>query len=393
MVKRLRSVFQIHEVASLVLYKSDTLNRLGENKKKGNVMYDVAYIDSPWPYHQKSNKGSLRNKDKSWKYVPMSWVALSQLALPLEQNASAFVWTTGPLLPMQLEIMKRWGLHRFRLFRVFLKESRRKRIPFFGTGYYSASNCEFLIFGAKGQPCEEAFEGPVVQRSLVEAHSSKPQCFRDAVAAATPDCKRIEMFARSDTDERFDVHGDQTGLLRDQDHKTQAKNIAAASVIQPGDFRERTKMGLKRKRTRIPQPACSIRNRVIVVDLELAEMQKTTLVGLQDEHCFVIAKIDPCNLWETLQCYNLWHLEFKTIMFVSVDPNDDRFVQLWAVGVNSTTRITADGIKCKHVSSVIESTRGDAKRQLLDRIDAVFGAETQKLYIGNSLNRLMIKAA
>ena len=99
----------------------------------------------------------------------------------------------------------------------------------------------------------------------------------------------------------------------------------------------------------------------------------------------MVAKLDTMDLAASLRCYNAWNLEFKTIMFVSVDPNDALFIQLWAVGVNSTTRITADGIKRKHVSSVIESCRSASVQALLRTIDSVFGVDSKKLYIGPTL--------
>jgi N6-adenosine-specific RNA methylase IME4 len=343
-----------------------------------SAIFDVAYIDAPWGYQIQSNKGTLRNKDKTWKFAPLGWSALRRLVLPLRRDAVVFVWCTSPLLPSQLSVMENWGLSGIRLFRAFMKESRIQRLPYFGTGYYTAANCEWLLVGFRGTATLDAI--PEVQRAVIEAHSVKPASFRDAVCRTTPGSSRIEMFART-TDPRFAAHGDQQNLLTTASGATEQALRVSATGCVVADFRTRTRCAHTRVRTTTKRKRTMVDDggfRAIVLDLGLDRLQQVVLDdSLQDTHCFVLARLDPLDLGASTRCFKKWGMIYKTIMFVVVDSDDATFVQLWGVGVNVTTRITADGIKRRHISSVLDR-RCDS---LLLAVETVLGTDVRKLLV------------
>ena len=188
-------------------------------------MAQVLYMDPPWGYQVTKCKAAINFKGK-FRYPTMSWTELKQMELPSSPDANVYVWATAPSLPHQLEVLKAWGLHSVRVYRVWIKLTRRQQLIFQGVGYYTQSNAEFLLVAQRGKglsgPLDRSFQ---VVRHIRLEHSVKPSIFRDIVASATPGRQRMEMFARSNDDKRFHVHGNQTTLLsnaktpRDQKHR------------------------------------------------------------------------------------------------------------------------------------------------------------------------------
>ena len=137
--------------------------------------YDVVYLDPPWAYSQTKNKGSLTTRGRGWKYIPMGVSELEALELPLRPDAHVYCWCTAPLLPTQLSVLEdAWGLRNVGVFRVWLKTCRRRTDhPYFGVGFYTAANAEFLVVGTRGAALPPPCVGRTT-RHVVGAHSAKP---------------------------------------------------------------------------------------------------------------------------------------------------------------------------------------------------------------------------
>ena len=89
---------------------------------------------------------------------------VSEIALP---DSVLFLWTTAPLLPDGLEVMKAWGFE-YKSNVVWDKE-------LIGMGHYARIQHEHLLIGVRGKPGRVADHSiPSVIRSRRGRHSAKP---------------------------------------------------------------------------------------------------------------------------------------------------------------------------------------------------------------------------
>ena len=347
---------------------------------------DVLYADPPWGYVQTKNKGSLTTRGRGWKYLPMGIPQLRALSLPCARDALVFCWCTAPLLPTQLAILEDdWGLREIRVFRVWIKTCRRRTThPFFGVGFYTAANAEYLVVGARGAPrasWKEEVGPPRAVWHPIGVHSQKPVALRRAVAAATPGRSRHELFARDCSDPEFTYHGDQQSTLT-------SGNASGAATMQatPLNVAERTRPAKRRRRLRTATFNGEIKNpnspayRVLWIDVDLEARQRIDLTSLRfDQHAFVVTRLEPTRLRASVDWYEAHGLLYKTVLFVSSSLGDDAF-EAWLVGTTTTTRITTPGVKRTHRSSVL--CGGASVQVVADALTTVFGADATKGYVG-----------
>jgi len=162
--------------------------------------YRVIYADPPWRYGDQltENYGSVK-----FHYPSMTIKELC--ALPVremtEPDAVLFMWVTSPLLFECAPIIDAWG---FKYKTSFVWDKMKHNM-----GHYNSVRHEFLLVCTRGScvPDERKLHDSVqsIERTT---HSTKPEKFREIIQEIYPHGKRLEMFARKESD-GWDVYGNQ----------------------------------------------------------------------------------------------------------------------------------------------------------------------------------------
>ena len=172
--------------------------------------FDVIYADPPWFYGQRANTDRFRGgcrrhydvmKDDEILAMPVADIAADNCAL--------FLWATCPNLPIAIDVIKAWGFRYTTAAFIWWKMNPLKDTPFFGPGYYTASNGELCLLGVKGKMKPEAHVSQVIQNKRRE-HSRKPNEAHERIGLMYPQARRIELFAREQV-ENWTAWGNQVG--------------------------------------------------------------------------------------------------------------------------------------------------------------------------------------
>jgi N6-adenosine-specific RNA methylase IME4 len=98
-----------------------------------------------------------------------------------------------------MEIIKSYGFTFKTVLFVWVKKNKKATdTNFWGCGYYSRSNCEYLLLATRGKnPKVLSHSVHQVVELPVEEHSQKPTMFRDKIVELFgPELNVIEMFSR-----------------------------------------------------------------------------------------------------------------------------------------------------------------------------------------------------
>jgi N6-adenosine-specific RNA methylase IME4 len=153
--------------------------------------YGVIYADPEWRWEAWSQKG-LTNSSADNHYATS--VVEDIKNRDIESIAAAdcvlFLWSTVPMLPQGLEVLKAWG---FRYVSNFCWVKHKA-----GTGYWNRNQHETLLIGTRGK-IPAPLEGTQF-KSVVTApagkHSQKPEDFRHIIETYYPNLPKIELNAR-----------------------------------------------------------------------------------------------------------------------------------------------------------------------------------------------------
>ena len=151
-------------------------------------VYHVIYADPPWQY-----EGSLSSRGKPENhYIVMSLDEICKLQVPSANDSVLFLWATAPKLKEALQVMDSWGFE-YRTNLVWVKDK-------IGTGFYFRGKHELLLVGRKGKlpiPRESNRPDSVLFAPRTQ-HSQKPQQVYNLIERMYPDCKYLELFARTE---------------------------------------------------------------------------------------------------------------------------------------------------------------------------------------------------
>jgi N6-adenosine-specific RNA methylase IME4 len=155
--------------------------------------YRVIYADPPWKYGDQLTEA----------YGPTQYhypsLTISELcAMPvvdlLEKDAVLFLWVTSPLLDECWPVIKAWG---FEYKTSFVWDKVKHNM-----GHYNSVRHEFLLVCTRGSCLPDIptlFDSvQTIERS--ERHSEKPEEFRKIIETLYPHGKKIELFARKESD-------------------------------------------------------------------------------------------------------------------------------------------------------------------------------------------------
>lgn len=172
--------------------------------------YRALLVDPPWVFETWSDKGRDRSAEKHYKTMTL----LELTELPVQdlaaRDALLFLWSSGPMLPQSLALLHVWGFQFSTVAFVWEKQNQNGDTAH-GLGYWSRSNCEFVILGKRGSPKRRAKDVPQLIKAPKRAHSEKPAetIRRIERLVAGP---YVELFARR-TRRGWDVWGDEVGKL------------------------------------------------------------------------------------------------------------------------------------------------------------------------------------
>lgn len=172
------------------------------NPFERNGYYGVIYADPPWKFETWSDLGKGRSAERH--YPTMTDEDLFRLPVPLigHKNSLLFLWSSGPVLPRSLNLMKLWGYSYSTVAFVWDKES-------VGLGYWTRSGCEMVLLGKKGQPSRNARDVLQLVRVRRGLHSAKPVEVAKRIERLC-DGPYLELFARHER-KGWDVWGNEVG--------------------------------------------------------------------------------------------------------------------------------------------------------------------------------------
>jgi len=169
------------------------------------LTYDVVYCDPPWHYNSRKAGAERLNKTKfgggaEKHYQLMRDEELLEMRSMIDslarENSVIFMWATCPKLQSALTLLTGWGYRYCTVAFVWEKVNRTNGEPIFNPGYYTASNVELVLLGARGSMRPER---PMIQQ-VVKAprreHSRKPDEVRVRIEQMYPCANRVELFAR-----------------------------------------------------------------------------------------------------------------------------------------------------------------------------------------------------
>lgn len=191
--------------------KNYTTMTIQELKDLSIDPYQIVYADPPWDYKVKTSwtltEGGFRNTvDKvkngsnTEKYPTLSNEDIAALPIKdiIANDAACFMWTTDTHLPYAIEIMKAWGFTYKTIGFVWVKKEKSgKQVKMLAP--WTNKGAELCLFGTKGAMTKHLGANDVFQvhEAIRREHSRKPDIIRDEIKRMFPDCKRIELFART----------------------------------------------------------------------------------------------------------------------------------------------------------------------------------------------------
>jgi N6-adenosine-specific RNA methylase IME4 len=164
--------------------------------------YQIVYADPPWKFNANivnaTKNGEAINIDKHYQGMENSDIAALPIKDIIDKDAACFMWTTDAHLPQAIEIMKAWGFTYKTIGFVWVKKTvNNKTVKMLAP--WTNKGAELCLFGTKGAMTKHLGANDVFQvhEAVRREHSRKPDIIRDEIKRMFPDCKRIELFART----------------------------------------------------------------------------------------------------------------------------------------------------------------------------------------------------
>lgn len=156
--------------------------------------FELIMADPPWRFVLRSARGRGRSVERHYQTLDLDQIAALPVGALAARDCLLWLWSTSPMLPLQLRVAEAWGF-RFATLGWWSKRSPVSGKQAFGTGYMLRSAGEPFILATRGRPRTSR-----VVRSTIEGprreHSRKPDEAFAAAEALMPGAARIELFSR-----------------------------------------------------------------------------------------------------------------------------------------------------------------------------------------------------
>lgn len=179
--------------------------------------YDIVLADPAWPYYGSKTKDAAAGKH--YDLMELEDICSMPVREACNDKAALFMWATGPLLPMALQVMEAWGFHYRGVAWVWVK-TRKDGGIISGQGVpptFTKPTTEFVLAGSleEPDPTEFVIAGTTMKKGrafpLLDSaapqvvlhprlrHSEKPAIFKELIERISGDRPRLELFARQNT--------------------------------------------------------------------------------------------------------------------------------------------------------------------------------------------------
>lgn len=172
--------------------------------------YRVIYADPPWEYANSGAIGETDHYSRVERHYPTQRLEdicaldIKGIAAP---DSVLFLWVTSPLLEDVFEVIAAWG---FKYKASFVWDKMRHN-----HGNYNSVRHEFLLVCTRGTctPEVSTLHPSVVSIEKSDRHSEKPAYFRELIDSLYPSGPRIELYARGQTPEHWDLWGNEAASV------------------------------------------------------------------------------------------------------------------------------------------------------------------------------------
>ena len=157
------------------------------------IRYEAIYCDCPWGYEQKRLPGAAEKHYSTMTVDDLCSLPVAEIAAP---DSALFLWSTFPMLPDALRVIKAWRFQFKTVAFLWLKKNKKADSFFYGLGFWTRGNAEVCLLATRGHPKRRDKGISQLIISPVGAHSKKPDIVREKIVALMGDVPRIELFAR-----------------------------------------------------------------------------------------------------------------------------------------------------------------------------------------------------
>lgn len=167
------------------------------------ILADPAYVFKNW-----SDKGAEKSPQAHYTCMTVKEIKALPVAKLAHDDCLLVMWTTAPMLPQSLEIMREWGFT-YSTAGAWAKQSSTGKKWAFGNGHVLRSAAEFFLIGKKNAVGIESASVRNLIVSPIREYSRKPDQQYDICEQLTrgPYC---ELFSRTDR-EGWDSWGNEKG--------------------------------------------------------------------------------------------------------------------------------------------------------------------------------------
>lgn len=164
--------------------------------------YRVIYADPPWTFSTYSRKGKGRSAEAYYNCMTLPEIKAVPVSDWAADDCALLLWTTDPLLPTALEVIRAWGFT-YKTVGFYWAKLNKSADPtlyreasfFTGLGFWTRANPELCLLATRGHPHRRRADVKKLIISPRREHSRKPDEAYQRIEALC-EGPYLEMFAR-----------------------------------------------------------------------------------------------------------------------------------------------------------------------------------------------------
>jgi N6-adenosine-specific RNA methylase IME4 len=179
--------------------------------------YRAILADPPWTFSTYSRKGKGRSAESHYDCLSLDQIKAIRVDQWAAPDCVLFMWSTEPMLPQALHVIKWWGFAYKTFGFTWIKHASRPAGQIddpsnwpIGTGYWTRANPEPCLLATRGRPQRLSRSVRELIVSPRREHSRKPDEAYDRIEALCPG-PYLELFGRFDR-EGWDRWGLEDGI-------------------------------------------------------------------------------------------------------------------------------------------------------------------------------------